>query len=117
MKKTEKESNITSAVLLVLMCGVVSNALGDAVFISEDRMTGKINPNEDPLQTQEGKWKGFDRDDFVVGGRKCLLIRPAQAAEGNPWIWRTEFFGHEPQADSALAALGFYVAYMEIGRA
>lgn len=48
-------------------------------------------------------WFGFERRDFKVDGRACLLIVPEKAADGRPWIWCTEFFGHEPQADLALA--------------
>src|SRR5204863_3595133 len=60
------------------------------------------------------KWEGFERRDFVVDGRKALLIVPAAPAAGNPWIWRTEFFGHEPQADLALLGRGFHVAYLDV---
>lgn len=62
----------------------------------------------------DATWLGFVREDFTVEGRSCILIKPERAAPGNPWIWRTEFFGHEPQADSALATLGFHVAYMDL---
>ena len=58
-------------------------------------------------------WNGFTRIDFTVAGRPCLLVLPAQSAPGRPWIWRTEFFGHEPQADLALLAQGWHVAYMD----
>ncbi|MEO6964161.1 MAG: alpha/beta hydrolase [Puia sp.] len=60
------------------------------------------------------KWLGFDRTDLRVDGRNCIIIEPAKPAKGNPWIWRTEFFGHEPQGDSALAAKGFCVVYMDV---
>lgn len=59
-------------------------------------------------------WQGFERLDFVVDGRQCLLVVPKQPADGKPWTWRTEFFGHEPQADLALLARGFHVAYMDV---
>lgn len=59
-------------------------------------------------------WNDFERLDFVVDGRACLLVVPKTAAAGRPWIWRTEFFGHEPQADLALLARGFHVAYMDV---
>ena len=62
---------------------------------------------------QRSQWNGFDRVDFEVTGRPCLLVFPHQAAPGKPWIWRTEFFGHEPQADLALLARGWHVAYMD----
>jgi pimeloyl-ACP methyl ester carboxylesterase/lysophospholipase L1-like esterase len=63
---------------------------------------------------KRSQWNGFDRLDFVVDGRACLLVVPKMAAEGRPWIWRTEFFGHEPQTDLALLAKGFHVAYMDV---
>ena len=59
-------------------------------------------------------WMGFDRIDFEVAGRNCLLVIPKHTAKNNPWIWRTEFFGHEPQGDSMLLANGYHVAYMDI---
>lgn len=59
-------------------------------------------------------WEGYQRLDFEVDGRECLLIVPQTPAKGNPWIWRTEFFGHEPQGDIALLALGYHVAYMDL---
>ncbi len=59
-------------------------------------------------------WFGYERLDFVINGRDCLLVLPKRAAEGKPWIWRMEFFGHEPQADLALLEHGFHVAYMDV---
>ena len=59
-------------------------------------------------------WNAFDRFDFIVNGRKCLLVVPMQPAAGKPWIWRMEFFGHEPQVDIALLGKGFHVAYMDV---
>lgn len=58
-------------------------------------------------------WNGYERLDFPLAGRPCLLVRPKATAAGAPWIWRTEFFGHEPQADLALLARGWHVAYMD----
>lgn len=63
---------------------------------------------------QDTTWMGFRRIDFKLAGRNCILVEPGEAAPGKPWIWRTEFFGHEPQADSTLAARGFHVAYMDL---
>jgi pimeloyl-ACP methyl ester carboxylesterase len=57
-------------------------------------------------------WRGFKRLDFVVAGRPALLVAPKTPAAGKPWIWRTEFFEHEPQADLALLERGWHVAYV-----
>ena len=59
-------------------------------------------------------WKGFERIDFKFDNRDALIVRPKTPAAGNPWIWRTEFFGHEPQGDLALLAAGWHVAYYKI---
>ncbi|HTF30022.1 MAG TPA: alpha/beta hydrolase, partial [Flavitalea sp.] len=62
----------------------------------------------------ESRWFGFRRIDLKVAGRNCLIVFPSTPARDNPWIWRTEFFGHEPQGDSSLASQGFHVAYIDL---
>lgn len=64
-----------------------------------------------PLPT---KWNGFVRHDFSLDGRPGLVVKPANAAPGKPWIWRTEFFGHEPQGDIALLNAGWHVAFFKV---
>lgn len=59
-------------------------------------------------------WEGYSRSDFAVDDRPCILISPHTAGKGQPWIWRMEFFGHEPQADLALLSKGFHAAYMDV---
>lgn len=59
-------------------------------------------------------WQGWEKINLKVEGRDAFLIAPKQAATGYPWIWRTEFFGHEPQADIALLDKGFHVAYVDM---
>ncbi len=66
------------------------------------------------LTADAAQWNGFEQRDFVVDGRKCLLVLPNTPAPGKPWIWRMEFFGHEPQGDIALLGKGFHVAYMNV---
>lgn len=63
---------------------------------------------------QHSKWMGQSRYDFVLNGRNCIVVEPLKAAKGKPWIWRTEFFGHEPQADSMLLISGFHVVYIDV---
>ena len=59
-------------------------------------------------------WNGFERENFQVDSRDCTLVRPHTPANGNPWIWRTEFFGAFPQADIELLAHGYHLAYMNV---
>src|SRR5665213_3528205 len=53
-------------------------------------------------------------NEFALNDRAALIVHPEGAAPGRPWICRTEFFGHEPQADNALVTKGFHLAYIDI---
>jgi pimeloyl-ACP methyl ester carboxylesterase len=66
------------------------------------------------VPTASSDWNGYPRIDFRVGNRSAILVQPKSPAPGRPWIWRTEFFGHEPQADIALLAKGFHLAYIDV---
>jgi pimeloyl-ACP methyl ester carboxylesterase len=59
-------------------------------------------------------WSGYSKQDFTIDGHKAILIEPKTPLPGKPWIWRTEFFGHEPQADVALLAKGYHVAFINV---
>lgn len=69
-----------------------------------------VGPSSAP---QHSIWNGYDRLDFTVAGRPCIIVVPKALAAEKPWIWRTEFFGHEPQVDLALLERGWCVAYMD----
>lgn len=60
------------------------------------------------------EWNGFEKVNFKVGERDAFVVVPKTVAPGRPWIWRTEFFGHEPQADIALLEHGFHAAYIDL---
>jgi pimeloyl-ACP methyl ester carboxylesterase len=59
-------------------------------------------------------WNGYEQLQFTFENRQALLVQPKMPANGKPWIWRTEFFGHEPQADLALLQAGWHVAYLKV---
>jgi pimeloyl-ACP methyl ester carboxylesterase len=59
-------------------------------------------------------WDGYQCATFVVDGRDCVLVHPATPMQGNPWIWRTEFFGAFAALDLALLKAGFRVAYIDV---
>lgn len=62
----------------------------------------------------ESNWNGYDREDFRLAGRDCILVSPVAALPGRPWIWRTEFFDAFPAVDLALLKAGFHFAYMNV---
>lgn len=66
-------------------------------------------------EAKKPEWNGYEIQNFKVDGRDGLMVLPKTPAPGKPWIWRTEFFGIDPQADIALLGKGFHVAYVGIG--
>lgn len=66
------------------------------------------------LVTKTSSWNGYETLNFEVAGKSALIVKPKTAAPGSPWIWRTEFFGHEPQGDIALLEKGWHVGYLKI---
>ncbi|MDR0542548.1 MAG: alpha/beta hydrolase [Dysgonamonadaceae bacterium] len=86
---------------------------------------------------EKSSWHGFDRYDFVLnektlqikqikasqregngvanpekGTRRCIVVVPRQAAEGNPWSWRGCYWDHQPQAEVELLKRGFHIAFI-----
>lgn len=90
-----------------------------ACLAAADRLGAEeASPPTDAAKKEEPKkedWNGYEIRKFQVGGRNALLVVPKTAAAGNPWIWRTEFFGIDPQADIALLGKGLHVVYIDVG--
>jgi pimeloyl-ACP methyl ester carboxylesterase len=86
---------------------------------------------------EKTQWNGFDRYDFVMnetslqikpltatpqegtgvkapekGTRRCIVVVPQRAAEGNPWSWRGCYWDHAPQAEIELLKRGFHIAFI-----
>lgn len=56
-------------------------------------------------------WRGFRQINFDVDGRESFIVCPKEPAQGNPWVWRTEFFGAFDFADWVLLQQGWHLAY------
>lgn len=63
---------------------------------------------------EESNFYGFSLTQLKFNGNNCKLVRPKTNAEGNPWVLRARFWGHEPQTDIALLERGFHVAYCDV---
>lgn len=62
-------------------------------------------------------WKALSQyatETFELKGVTCRVTRPDRAAAGNPWIWRTRFFGAFPGMDETLLARGWHVAATDL---
>ena len=64
-----------------------------------------------PFPGPASDYRGFAKHEFVADGQHLLVVEPKAAAPGRPWIWRCEFFDHEPQGDLALLAQGWHVVH------
>jgi pimeloyl-ACP methyl ester carboxylesterase len=59
-------------------------------------------------------WYRYNRIDFRIDGKDCLVVFPKERTKGNPWIWRMRFFGNQPQADIAMLEKGYCIAFMDL---
>ncbi|WP_229599401.1 alpha/beta hydrolase family protein [Runella rosea] len=67
-----------------------------------------------PPEKQLSTFSGFPCASFIFIGRQAKVVKPIKVARNAPWVWRARFWGHEPQADSALLARGFHVVYCDV---
>lgn len=74
----------------------------------------KSSSGKQPFPGRKSRWEGFDRYDFKVNGKPVIVVAPKRALPGRPWIWRGEFFGSFADADAALVAEGFHLAYLRV---
>ena len=47
-------------------------------------------------------------------GKSVVVVAPDKPAEGFPWVWHGEFFGHKPNPDIALLKKGYHIVYMKV---
>ena len=91
---------------------IIANRLYESVVQPEDE-NFDIFPKL-PHPSQITSFAGYSCSDFTLEGRACKLVKPKWSAKGHPWIWRTRFWGHEPQTDIALLERGFHLAYIDV---
>jgi len=62
----------------------------------------------------QNSWNGFEIIEFKFNGVDAKIVFPNKPNQSKNWIWRTQFWGHEPQTDIALLNQGFHVAYVDV---
>ena len=62
----------------------------------------------------ESSFYGYEAAEFSVNGHACKVVKPKGVADNRPWVWRTRFWGHEPQLDIALLERGYHIAYCDV---
>ncbi|MDF2726246.1 MAG: hypothetical protein K0Q59_5924, partial [Paenibacillus sp.] len=80
----------------------------------EAAIQAEVDRPEDAVLERQSEWNGHTKYDFYVNGREAVLLCPKTPAKGNPWVWRAEFLFAFDQADRALLARGWHIAYCRI---
>jgi len=106
--KTLKLLFIVSLILNIVFAGY-----GFWKIISNDGCypSGQFSSVNHPVQN---KWNGFDMLEFKFNGADAKIVFPNQPDKEKYWIWRTQFWGHEPQVDIALLKKGFHLVYIDV---
>lgn len=98
---------------------------GDGIHLSEkgyvawcrlvkEAFLGPIVANFPAKAVGAFNFHGFQGTSFSDNGARFLIVAPRKAREGNPWVWRARFWGHEPQTDIELLKAGYHVAYCDV---
>lgn len=64
--------------------------------------------------THTDTWKGFERVHFTLNKHRVYYVKPKQAQEGKPWIWRASFPDWHTDMDSLLLTQGFHVVFVHV---
>ncbi len=62
----------------------------------------------------QNNWNGFEIIEFKFNGVDAKIVFPRKPNPTKNWIWRTQFWAHEPQTDIALLNQGFHVVYVDV---
>ena len=108
-------SSLTYELLMILTILIASTSAGNTGLESRLKLADKQSPRllalKIPISTT---WNGFEIIEFKFDGVDAKIVFPNQSNKAKNWIWRTQFWGHEPQTDIALLNKGFHVVYVDV---
>lgn len=96
---------------LVLLC--ISQTPGMAAPKPKFKTSANFSPNS-VKNIVQNNWNGFEIIAFDFNGVDAKIVFPKKANPLKNWIWRTQFWAHEPQTDIALLNQGFHVVYVDV---
>jgi pimeloyl-ACP methyl ester carboxylesterase len=108
-------SSLTYELLMILTILIASTSAGNTGLESRLKLANKQSPRllalKIPISTT---WNGFEIIEFKFDGVDAKIVFPNQSNKAKNWIWRTQFWGHEPQTDIALLNKGFHLVYVDV---
>ena len=96
---------------MLIASTLVGNASLESGFKSAYKQSTQLNALKNPISNT---WNGFEIIEFKFDGVDAKIVFPNQANQAKNWIWRTQFWGHEPQTDIALLNKGFHLVYVDV---
>lgn len=75
------------------------------------QLLARRNPESSFIQN---KWNGYDIVEFTFKGASAKIVIPEKANRNRDWVWRTQFWGEQPQVDVALLEKGFHVVFIDV---
>lgn len=99
---------------LLLALVILINTLTPAISAQKPLSHQYINPSQLNTNPVRNNWNGFEIIEFKFNGFDAKIVFPNKANSAKDWIWRTQFWAHEPQTDIALLNLGFHVVYVDV---
>jgi pimeloyl-ACP methyl ester carboxylesterase len=72
------------------------------------------NPHSSSHHSFRTIWNGFEIIEFKFNGFDAKIVFPNKTNSTKNWIWRTQFWAHEPQTDIALLNRGFHLVYVDV---
>jgi len=99
---------------LLLASVIIFNTLTPAISAQKllsNQYINLLRLNTNPVRNN---WNGFEIIEFKFNGFDAKIVFPNKANFAKNWIWRTQFWAHEPQTDIALLNQGFHVVYVDV---
>lgn len=99
---------------LLLALVILFNTLTPAISAQKPLSHQYINPSQLNTNPVRNYWNGFEIIEFKFNGFDAKIVFPDKVNSTKNWIWRTQFWAHEPQTDIALLNRGFHVVYVDV---
>ena len=108
-------SELSGKALLILTVLIFSTLIGNTVPESALKLNQNRGSQFSIIKVPApNTWNGFEIIEFKFDGVDAKIVFPNKVNKTKNWIWRTQFWGHEPQTDIALLNKGFHVVYVNL---
>ena len=106
-------SILSRVILTIVLSFVFSAAQSKSIPVSNQQLSYS-KPDLYISQAFQNMWNGFEIIEFKFNGVDAKIVFPKKANPAKNWIWRTQFWAHEPQTDIALLNQGFHLVYVDV---